>query len=128
MGDGVNIASRVEGLNKQFGTSICISDSVYERVADRVVARPLQRLSVKGRQGEFLVYELVGVTGSVDPELKAGEKEIVQCRMTTKAMELLTDGRVAEARDRYEELLAEFPDDKVARLMRDALGRQAGVL
>ena len=50
MGDGVNIASRVEGLNKQFGTSICISDSVYEQVADRVVARPLQRLSVKGRQ------------------------------------------------------------------------------
>jgi len=48
MGDAVNIASRVEGLNKQFGTSICISDSAYERVADRVVARPLQRLSVKG--------------------------------------------------------------------------------
>jgi adenylate cyclase len=43
----VNIASRIEGLNKQFGTSICISDSVYERVTDRVVARPLQRLSVK---------------------------------------------------------------------------------
>jgi adenylate cyclase len=43
----VNIASRIEGLNKQFGTSICISDSVYERVADRVVARPLQRPSVK---------------------------------------------------------------------------------
>jgi adenylate cyclase len=128
MGDGVNIASRVEGLNKQFGTSICISDSVYERVADRVVARPLQRLSVKGRQGEFLVYELVGVTGSVDPELKAGEKEIVRCRMTTKAMACLTDGRVAQARDRYDELLAEFPDDKVARLMRDVLGRQAGVL
>ena len=48
--------------------------------------------------------------------------------MTTKAMEFLTDGRVAEARDRYEELLAEFPDDKVARLMRDAMGQQAGAL
>jgi hypothetical protein len=52
----------------------------------------------------------------------------VRCRMTTKAMACLTDGRVAEARDRYDELLAEFPDDKVARLMRDVLGRQAGVL
>jgi adenylate cyclase len=91
-----------------------------------VVARPLQRLSVKGRRGEFLVYELLGVADSVDPELKAGERDIVRCRMTTTAMECLTDGRVAEARGRYEELLAEFPDDKVARLMRDVLGRQAG--
>jgi len=124
MGDGVNIASRVEGLNKQFGTSICISDSVYERVADRVVARPLQRLSVKGRHGELLVYELLGVAGSVDPELKAGERDIVQCRMTTMAMACLTDGRLAEALDRYDELLAEFPDDKV---MRSVVGRQVGV-
>ena len=44
MGDGVNIASRMEGLNKQFRTAICISESVYEQVADRVVARPIQRL------------------------------------------------------------------------------------
>jgi adenylate cyclase len=127
MGDGVNIASRIEGLNKQFGTSICISDSVYERVADRVVARPLQRLSVKGRHGEFLVYELLGVAGSVDPELKADEWDIARCRMTTKAMECLSNGLVAEARDRYEALLAEFPDDNVARLMRDVAARQVGI-
>src|SRR5262249_15359609 len=41
MGDGVNVASRIEGLNKQFGTSICISDSVYDHVADRVAAPAL---------------------------------------------------------------------------------------
>jgi class 3 adenylate cyclase len=126
MGDGVNIASRIEGLNKQFGTSICISDSVYERVADRVVARPLQRLSVKGRHAEFVVYELLGIAGSVDPELRAGERDIVRCRLTMKAMACLTAGNFAEARDRYEELLAEFPDDKVARLMCDFAARQVG--
>jgi len=49
------------------------------------------------------------VAGSVDPELKVGESDIVRCRMTTKAMACFADGRVAEARDRYEELLAEFP-------------------
>src|SRR5258708_28663792 len=86
MGDGVNIASRVEGLNKQFGTSICISDAVFEQVADRVVARPLQRLSVKGRRGEFLVYELRGIAGSDDPELSASDRDVVLCRMTTTAM------------------------------------------
>jgi class 3 adenylate cyclase len=125
MGDGVNIASRVEGLNKQFGTAICISDAVFEQVADRVVARPLQRLSVKGRLGEFLVYELLGIAGSDDPELKAGERDIARCKMTTTAMACLTSGHLAQALDLYEKLLAEFPDDKVARLMRDHATRQA---
>ena len=125
MGDGVNIASRVEGLNKQFGTSICISDSVYEQVADRVVARPLQRLSVKGRHGEFFVYELLGIVDSDDPELKADERDIARCKMTTMAMAYLTGGHVAEALDLYEKLLSKFPDDKVAKLMRDHATKQA---
>jgi len=69
MGDGVNVASRIEGLNKQFGTSICISESVYDRVSDLIVARALERVPVKGRKTEILVYELLGIAGSNDPEL-----------------------------------------------------------
>ena len=69
IGDGVNVASRLEGINKQFGTTICISDSVYARVADKIVARPLEEISVKGRRGSFMVYELLGVHGSEDVEL-----------------------------------------------------------
>jgi class 3 adenylate cyclase len=69
MGDGVNVASRIEGLNKQFGTSICISQNVYERVSDRIAARALGRVPVKGRKTEIMVYELLGIAGSNDPEL-----------------------------------------------------------
>jgi adenylate cyclase len=69
IGDGVNVASRLEGINKQFGTIICISDSIYARVADKIVARPLEEVSVKGRRGSFMVYELLGVRGSEDVEL-----------------------------------------------------------
>src|ERR1700730_9857193 len=69
MGDGVNVASRIEGLNKQFGTSICISQNVYDRVSDRIVARALGRVSVKGRKTEIMIYELLGIAGSKDPEL-----------------------------------------------------------
>ena len=76
MGDGVNVASRIEGLNKQFGTSICISDSVYERVAGRVVARALGRVPVKGRETEIMVYELLGIAGSDDPELRAHQATV----------------------------------------------------
>jgi len=69
MGDGVNVASRVEGLNKQFGTSICISENVYERVADRVAARALGHIPVRGRKTEIKVYELIGIAGDGDAEL-----------------------------------------------------------
>jgi class 3 adenylate cyclase len=69
MGDGVNVASRIEGLNKQFGTSICISENVYDQVSDLIVARALGRASVKGRKTEIMVYELLGIAGSNDPEL-----------------------------------------------------------
>jgi class 3 adenylate cyclase len=73
MGDGVNIASRLEGANKIFHTTICISDSVYNAVADRIIARPIQFVSVKGRQGKVMVYELIGIRDTTDPELSADD-------------------------------------------------------
>ena len=69
MGDGVNVAARIEGLNKQFGTSICVSEHVYDRVSDLIVARALGQVAVKGRKAEILVYELLGIAGNNDPEL-----------------------------------------------------------
>ena len=50
LGDGVNVAARLEGINKQFGTTICISDSIYERMEAKILARPLKRVQVKGRK------------------------------------------------------------------------------
>ena len=43
MGDGVNVAARLEGMNKTFETTICISDSVFEAVEEDIVARPFCR-------------------------------------------------------------------------------------
>jgi adenylate cyclase len=76
MGDGVNVASRIEGLNKKFGTSICISDSVYKHVAGRVIVRALGRAPVKGRATEIMIYELLGVVDINDPELHVGRADI----------------------------------------------------
>jgi adenylate cyclase len=118
MGDGVNIASRVEGLNKQFGTTICISDAVLSQVGDRVVARPLELLSVRGRSGRFMVHELLGIAGSDDPELAAGPRDLRLCELTAAAWSALADGQLAEAERRYEAVLSEFPNDPVARYMR----------
>jgi adenylate cyclase len=73
MGDGVNVAARLEGINKNFGTTICISDSVVEAVGSDIVARPIRKVQVKGRKHEFMIYELLGIRTSADPELAPPE-------------------------------------------------------
>ena len=61
MGDTVNVASRLEGLNKEFGTLILVSRQTVDACADRFVFRPLGASAVKGRKEPVEVLELVSV-------------------------------------------------------------------
>lgn len=61
MGDAVNLASRLEGANKVYGTTIMISEFMYERIRQAVHARELDLLRVKGKEKTVRVYELQGV-------------------------------------------------------------------
>jgi adenylate cyclase len=120
MGDGVNVASRLEGLNKTFGTTICISDSVFDAVASEVVARPLRKVQVKGRRRAFMVYELLGITASEDPELKVSGQDKKLSEMTWVASAAFEQADFAKAARLYREILAIFPDDAVAKAMSTA--------
>jgi adenylate cyclase len=71
MGDVVNVAARLEGINKEYGTSICVSDAILEAAGSKVVVKPLQKVQVKGRRQEVMVYELLGLVGETDPELQS---------------------------------------------------------
>ena len=74
MGDAVNLASRLEGLNKSYGTEIVIGESTAELVKERMVLRPLDWVAVKGKARAVLVHELLGEKGQVEPAaLKAIE-------------------------------------------------------
>lgn len=59
MGDEVNLSSRLEGANKQFGTSIMIGENTYESVKDKFFIRYLGQLKVKGKKKPKVVYELM---------------------------------------------------------------------
>lgn len=117
MGDGVNVAARLEGMNKTFGTTICISDSVFDAVASEIVARPLRRVQVKGRKQEFMVYELLGMAKSDDPELKTRPNDKRLSEMTLLASKSFDKGDLEEAARRYRDILGEFPNDPVAKSM-----------
>ena len=68
MGDGVNLAARLEGLNKVYGTTILVSDEVRTRVGDDFVFRQVDRVAVKGKTRAVAVHELVGEAGSASAE------------------------------------------------------------
>jgi adenylate cyclase len=75
MGDGMNLASRLEAANKAFGTYIMISEFTYERVKDYCQCRWLATIKVQGKDEPIRVYELVArkEPGKVYEELEPAE-------------------------------------------------------
>ena len=69
IGDAVNIASRLEGTNKTYGSTIMIGPETRRLAGDRIVVRELDRLAVYGRAGGLQVYELLGMTGEFSDAL-----------------------------------------------------------
>ncbi len=61
IGDNVNLGARLEGTNKAYGTHIIISEYTYEMVKDKVIARELDNIRVKGKNKPVLIYELVDI-------------------------------------------------------------------
>jgi adenylate cyclase len=74
MGDMVNLASRLEGANKPYGTFLMISETTYAKVADLVDARELDRIAVKGKDQPVTVYEVLDLQGKTDPALLAAAR------------------------------------------------------
>ena len=70
MGDTVNIAARLEGVNKVYGTYTMISQSTYEQCRDYVVARELDAVNVVGKAEPVVIYELIGLPGEVDNHME----------------------------------------------------------
>jgi adenylate cyclase len=60
MGDNVNLGSRLEGINKEYGTNIVISEYTYDKVKDSFFCRELDSVRVKGKIQPVKIYELMG--------------------------------------------------------------------
>jgi adenylate cyclase len=60
IGDGVNLSSRLEGVTKEYGCDIVISEYTYALCADKIWVRELDRTQVKGKQKPVNLYELIG--------------------------------------------------------------------
>jgi adenylate cyclase len=72
IGDAVNLASRLESLNKEYGTRVIISEATRARLTMPVPVRPIGEVTVKGRTQAVMIHEVLGtreVPGATETEL-----------------------------------------------------------
>lgn len=60
IGDGVNLASRLEGTNKVYGTHILVSEFTYKKLTERYISREIDLIQVKGRTKPIGIYQILG--------------------------------------------------------------------
>ena len=95
IGDAVNLAARLEGLNKMFGTRAMISGDALAQAGGKFAVRRLGRVRVVGRAEPVAVYELIGHAG----EATVPDAETVAC--FEAALEQFEAGRFAEAAEGF---------------------------
>jgi adenylate cyclase len=114
IGDGVNLASRLEGATKQYGAHIMLSEFTQARTSGRFVTRELDRIRVKGKSLPVQIYEVMGRGDQALPEtiarrLEAHERGMKSYRQRAWRDALAAFSAAAEA----------FPKDKVFGLYTD---------
>jgi adenylate cyclase len=75
IGESINLASRMEGLNKYLGTQVLITGDVKKEIGDKFLTRYLGRFILKGFEKSVDVHELVGNRGAATPPVWHGEFE-----------------------------------------------------
>jgi adenylate cyclase len=113
IGDTVNVASRLEGLNRIYDTEILISEATRTAVTGDMVTRPIDKVAVKGREGGILIYELVGETSAVQ------EATVAWTNRYAEALEQYLKRDWGSAGNGFNAVLELKPHDTAARLMRD---------
>jgi adenylate cyclase len=101
LGDEVNLASRLEGLTKQYGIAILVGEATAHAAGPAFAFREIDRVRVKGRSAAAPVFELVGRAGArLDPRFP-------------EALAAYRRGDFSAARDAF----AALPDDPAARAL-----------
>ncbi len=70
MGDSVNLAARLEGVNKQYQTYTMVSEFTYELAKNDIEARELDSIRVVGKQEPITIYELLGRKGEMEDSIR----------------------------------------------------------
>jgi len=113
IGDNVNLASRLEGLNKVYDTTIMISDATLKACDDRLVSRPIDLVGVKGKDKKIMVHELMGLTN------ETSSKIVKFCSDFKTAFSAYVKKDWPIGLSLFQKLASENPDDKLCQIYVD---------
>jgi adenylate cyclase len=108
MGDIVNTASRIEGLNKHLGTRVLVSDEVIDRLGG-LLSRELGGFRLKGKTTAIRVHELICRLEEADGKQKAG------CAMFAEALAAFLARSWDEAAEKFRGCVESLPGDEPSR-------------
>jgi adenylate cyclase len=114
MGDAVNIASRLEGLTKEYGVGILVTENIV-KAAQGFVYREIDKVAVKGRVEGIPIFEPLGKVGEVD------ESVVEESYLFEKVLGHYRAQRFEEAERLLAELASASPSTKVYKLFRERI-------
>jgi adenylate cyclase len=110
LGDSVNLSSRLEGLNKDYGTHILVNETTYLAARNSgFVFRELDLIRVKGKLQPVVIYELVACSSALTAEMQTLLDRFGEAR------ELYRQRRWLEAQTAFQSILDQWPNDGPAR-------------
>jgi adenylate cyclase len=110
LGDAVNLASRLEGANKQYHTHIMTSDVTFEQAKDMIEARDLDLIRVVGKKEPRKVFEVLCKKGEMDEALAKGRDTYHD------ALKLYRQRSFEDSVHKFQEVFQYLPDDHLTRI------------
>jgi adenylate cyclase len=109
MGDSVNLASRLEGINKEYGTRIIISEHTFAEVKNDFLCREVDWVRVKGKLQPVKIYELIS-------EGKGAQNVIEMAKYFAEGYQNYHEKRFEQAIQHFEKAAATRSEDKTSQL------------
>ncbi len=110
IGDDVNLGARIEGTNKQYGTSIIISEFTYKHVKKTAIVRELDLVKVKGKNKPVRIYELRGMAA-----LAQIEQDLI-VDVYTLGLNYYKEKKWYQALNEFKRIIRYFPTDGPTRV------------
>jgi len=117
--DTVNLASRIEGLTKQYRTPLLISEDFLNKLEnpDQYCIRPIGRIKIKGKSKPIAIDEIIL------PFLGETEKKKEQTRMLfSEGVEYFSKGELIKAKELFNQILESNPKDLAAKIYLEKIG------
>ncbi|MCK5685276.1 adenylate/guanylate cyclase domain-containing protein, partial [bacterium] len=115
IGDGVNLASRLENLNKVYGTNIIISEFTAAKLDERFFMRELDIVKVKGKDNAVTIFELIGFKNNVD------ETSVEMVKIFQSGLDAYRDRKWNLAMEKFNKVLYLVPNDGPSILYLDRI-------